>query len=229
MAELLTLDNASAVVAGKTLLSAVSLSVHAGERLCVLGANGAGKSTLLRLAHGLLPLATGAKRSVPASEQAMLFQRPPLLKRSAADNVRFVLAARGVPIAEQDARTHDALTACGLSAFTHRYARSLSGGEQQRLALACAWALRPRLLFADEPTASLDLNAIHAVEEVLLALHAQGTAIVMTTHNLAQAKRLALRICFLHQGQLSDDVGARAFFAGEQSAHARQFFEGERV
>jgi tungstate transport system ATP-binding protein len=229
MSELLALENATIAAGGKTLLSAISLTIDAGAFVCVLGANGAGKSTLLRVAHRLLPLASGVHRSVPASQQAMLFQRPPLLKRSAQDNVRFVLAARGVPATERAQRTNEALAACGLAAFANRYARSLSGGEQQRLALACAWALRPRLLFADEPTASLDLNAVHAVEAVLRALHAQGTAIVMTTHHLAQAKRLAQRIFFLDQGRLTDDAPAELFFTGTQSASAQRFFEGERL
>ncbi len=229
MATLLTLQNASVTIQGKALVEAISLRVGSGEFVCMLGANGAGKSTLLRLAHGLIAPTHGACARVPIAEQAMLFQRPALLKRSAEENVRFSLAARDVPYAEQVARTDEALAACGLSALATRYARSLSGGEQQRLALACAWALRPRVLFADEPTASLDLNAVHAVEAVLRALHAQGTTIVMTTHSLAQAKRLAQRIVFLHQGRVTDDASAALFFAGERSPSASHFFEGERL
>jgi tungstate transport system ATP-binding protein len=230
MAEtLLALKNVGVTLDDKRILTDITLRIEQGERIIVLGANGAGKSTLLRVAHGLIACSAGARDALPASEQAMLFQRPALLRRSAIANVSFALAARGLSAARVAARAEEALAACNLLHAQHQFARSLSGGEQQRLALACAWGVRPRLLFADEPTASLDPNAVQEVESRLLALHSQGTAIMMTTHNLAQAKRIAQRIIFLHRGAVTDDIAAAQFFAGEQSPHAKVFFEGERL
>jgi tungstate transport system ATP-binding protein len=226
---LIGLNDVSVALNDKTVLARVRLRVNAGERVIILGANGAGKSTLLRVAHGLIPCTEGTRTAIPAAQQAMLFQRPALLRRSAIENVKFALTARQIPAAQLDERANSALDACALSNLRDQFARSLSGGEQQRLALACAWGLHPRLLFADEPTASLDPNAVRAVESLLLALHAQGTALVMTTHSLAQAKRLAQRIIFLHLGTIKDDVPAAQFFAGEQSPEAKVFFEGERL
>jgi tungstate transport system ATP-binding protein len=222
---LLTLRDVGVSLGKTAVISQINLGITAGEQVVILGANGAGKSTLLRVAHGLIPCTHGVRSAIPPAQQAMLFQRPALLRRSAIENVRFALNARGAPTAQAEA----ALAACGLSALQHQHARSLSGGEQQRLALACAWSLQPRLLFADEPTASLDPQAVRAVEALLLALHAQGAALVMTTHSLAQAKRLAQRIIFLHAGAIKDDVAATQFFAGNQSPEAQIFFDGERV
>ena len=225
----ISLLNAGVALGGNSILSGINFSLGAAERVVVLGANGAGKSTFLRLAHGLAPLDTGTRKAPPAAQQAMLFQRPALLRRSALANVEFVLAAYNVPTQQLRSRADVALAACGLAHVRDQFARSLSGGEQQRLALACAWGIQPRVLFADEPTASLDLHAVRAVEASLLGLNAQGCAMVMTTHNLAQAKRLAQRIIFLHNGTIADDVSASQFFAGAQSAHANAFFEGEKV
>jgi tungstate transport system ATP-binding protein len=224
MANLITLQNVRYTVAGRALVQDISLRVRAGERLLILGANGAGKSTLLRLAHGLIAPSAGEMHIQNDAQQAMLFQRPALLKRSVRGNVEFALSAHG--IADPN-RVDDALTACGLQSMSARHARALSGGEQQRLALACAWALAPQVLFADEPTASLDVQAVRDVERLLLALHAKGCAVVMTTHSLAQAKRLAQRIVFLHKGRVTDDLPVAQFFEGARSGEANAFFEGE--
>jgi tungstate transport system ATP-binding protein len=226
---LIGLNEVGVALNGKAVLTRVGLRVGAGERIVILGANGAGKSTLLRVAHGLIPCTEGTRTAIPSAQQAMLFQRPALLRRSAIENVKFALTARQIDASQLQDRAQAALDACALSALRDQYARSLSGGEQQRLALACAWGLQPRVLFADEPTASLDPNAVRAVEALLLALHAQGTALVMTTHSLAQAKRLAQRIIFLHLGTIKDDIPAAQFFAGDQSPEAKVFFEGERL
>ncbi len=225
--EVLRLDAAQVEIGEKRLLCAISLAIQRGERVVILGANGAGKSTLLRLAHGLIAPTRGNRESVPAAQQRMLFQRPPLLRTTALGNVQFALRASGMPTQRIDTLAAQALAACGLAAFATRHARSLSGGEQQRLALACAWACAPALLFADEPTASLDLNAVREVEHALLKLNADGAAIVLTTHSLAQARRLAQRIIFLHDGQLTDDLPAAQFFAGNRSQQATLFIEGE--
>ena len=165
----------------------------------------------------------------PAKQQALIFQRPVLLRRTVIDNVKFVLAARGVPEPLCSSQAQQAIDACGLGAMTSRPAFALSGGEQQRLALARVWACRPRLLLADEPTANLAPVAMRDVENLLLAVEALGTTLVLTTHNIAQAKRLARRIVFLESGKIVEDRPAVEFFAAPDSAAARAYLAGESL
>ncbi len=215
------------------MLDGITATIVAGARTIVLGPNGAGKSTLLRVLHGLVVPTSGSIRwgdsDLRPRSQAMVFQRPMLLRRSAAANIRYALDLAGIRGAAADARIDEALTEVGLRALADRPARVLSGGEQQRLALARAWALAPEVLFLDEPTASLDPAATRAVEAIIGDIHARGTAIVMATHNLAQARRLAEDIVFLHDGRLAERAPSPSFFQQPASAEARAFLEGERL
>jgi len=218
---------------GTRVLDAIDVAIEPRARTFILGANGAGKSTLLRVLHGLLApdagtVTWGSGRSRPAG-QAMVFQRPVLLRRSAAGNVRHALALRGVRGIEAQRRTDDALSRVGLGEIGARPARVLSGGEQQRVALARAWALEPEVLFLDEPTASLDPPATRAVESIVEAIHARGTTIVMTTHSLGQAKRLADTVIFLSAGKVTECTDASQFFDSPHSSEGRSFVEGERL
>lgn len=129
--------------------------------------------------------------------------------------------------AERAERVEWVLERTGLTALAHRPARRLSSGEQQRLALARAWATAPEVLFLDEPTANLDPTASRAVEELIQAIHQSGTKIVMTTHDLGQARRLADEILFLYRGRLLERSDAPSFFAGPRTAEARAFLDGE--
>ena len=212
-------------------LRGVDLDVPAGRRLVVLGANGAGKSVLLRTLHGLIEpsggtLAWGATRQRPRS-QAMVFQRPVMLRRSAIANVAYALAVNGAPATGREELARRALERVGLAHVAQRQARVLSGGEQQRVALARAWALEPELLFLDEPTSSLDPGAAAEVERIVHDIHAAGTTVVMTTHNLGQARRLADAIVFLHAGRIAEVTPADRFFAAPASREAAAFLEGE--
>jgi tungstate transport system ATP-binding protein len=172
----LRLEGVSYAPRGVPVLAEVTLTVEAGAPMLVIGPNGAGKSTLLRLMHGLLAPTAGriAWAGAAAGRQAMLFQRPVMLRRSALANVTFALGHAGVPRHERSARAMEALAAVGLGALAGHPARRLSGGEQQRLALARAAALDPAILFLDEPTASLDPAATRAVETILAGLAARG-------------------------------------------------------
>ena len=226
---LLKLRGVSVTAGDKALLSGIDLEVRAGESIVVLGANGAGKTTLLKLCNGIFAPSLGAVDAPPAVEQALIFQRPALLARSVLDNVRFVLAVRGVTEPTRTHEAHAALVACNLDGIAARQARLLSGGEQQRLALARAWACKPKLLLADEPTANLAPAAARDLEQLVQALQAEATTLVLATHNVAQAKRLADRIVFLDEGRIVEDRPASEFFVSPQSAAARRYLEGESL
>ena len=157
----------------------------------------------------------------------MVFQRPVMLRRSVAANIVYALALRSVPRREQTARIDDVLVWTDLRRFADRPARVLSVGEQQKLALARAWALAPQVLFLDEPTASLDPAATRAVENIVLAMRESGTKIIMTTHDLAQARRVADEVLFLHRGRLYEQTPADRFFAAPESAEAQHFIESK--
>ena len=217
---------------GKRLIDHVSFTVHAGPCLVILGPNGAGKSLLLRLCHGLLSPSEGSiewaetDASRARDRQAMVFQRPVLLRRSVAANAHFGLRLRRVPRRQRQAVVAEALRQGGLSRVASRAARVLSGGEQQRLALVRAWTLQPQVLFLDEPTAHLDPAATRAVETLLKQFHAAGTKLIMTTHDLGQARRLADEVLFLYRGRLLEHSPADSFFAQPQSAEAAAFLSG---
>lgn len=229
----LVVEALSFAAGGRLLLQEVSFRLEAGPATIVLGPNGAGKSLLLRLCHGLLPATSGAVRWLgpgghsAAQRQAMVFQRPVMLRRSAAANVHYALKLRGIPRAEREPLVAEALKRAGLRKLAQAPARVLSGGEQQRLALARAWATRPQVLFLDEPSASLDPAATRAVEEMVQAIQAAGTKVVMTTHDLGQARRLAGEVLFLHRGRLIEQAPAAEFFSQPASAEARAFVAGE--
>jgi tungstate transport system ATP-binding protein len=217
---------------GKRLIDHISFTVDEGLRTVVLGPNGAGKSLLLRLCHGLIAPSAGSIiwAGVDAHRawrhQAMVMQRPVLLRRSTAANIRYALRVRGVPRRQCDDIVADALQQAGLSHLARQPARVLSGGEQQRLALARAWALKPHVLFLDEPTANLDPAATRTVEDLLDRIHCRGTTIIMTTHDLAQARRLADAVLFLHHGRLVECAPAREFFHTPRSQEGCAFLEG---
>lgn len=226
----LVLDRVSFAVNGRMIIHDVSAEIAAGPRTIILGPNGAGKSVLMRLCHGLLTPTSGAVSWRGAgngrNRQAMVFQRPVMLRRSALANVIYGLKLAGVAPGERELRARDVLEAVGLAHVVERPARVLSGGEQQKLALARAWALGPEVLFLDEPTANLDPSATAAVEALIVAIQRGGAKIVMTTHDLAQARRLADEVVFLNGGRLEAHAAAAEFFAGPRSPAAAAFLEG---
>ena len=229
----LVLDGVCFEAGGKSIISGVSCEIDGGLRTVILGPNGAGKSVLMRLCHGLLQPTAGAiawkgrRNGHRARAQAMVFQRPVMLRRSALANIVYGLKLAGVSRTECELRARDVLEVVGLAALANRPARVLSGGEQQRLALARAWALGPEVLFLDEPTASLDPGAARDIENIISAIHAGGTKIIMTTHNLGQARRLGDEILFLYDGRLVERAPVEKFFASPASAEAAQFIKGE--
>jgi tungstate transport system ATP-binding protein len=216
---------------GHAALRDVTFRLESGTPSVILGANGAGKSSLLRALHGLLPLESGSilwngKPGRPR-EQAMVFQRPVMLRRPALGNVEFALSVAGVAGEERARRAAAMLAQAGISHLAGRQARVLSVGEQQRLALARAWSLMPRVLFLDEPSASLDPPAAAEVERLIGEIAAAGVKMIMTTHNLGLAHRVAGEILFLHQGRLAEQASPRRFFHAPASPEAAAFLRGE--
>ncbi len=233
---LLTLDGAG-VAFGRAhtvrALSDVSLRIHAGERVALIGANGCGKSSLLRVLHGLMPLSMGRMECDSKLAQAMVFQRPRMLRMSARHNVAIGLWLGGAAWAEAKTLAVSALQGVGLGDVLDRPAHKLSGGQQQRLALARACARQPKLLLLDEPTSSLDPHAKREVESLVQRIAAQDTAmtLVFASHNLGQVKRLATRVVYLEQGRVLADLPVKDFFEGTllRSAYpqAYLFIKGE--
>lgn len=215
---------------GQRLLGPLDLRLEGCHRTLVMGPNGAGKSLLMRLAHSLLaPSAGRVNWEGRTPRQAMVFQRPVLLKRSALANLTYALAVNGTPRRDRKARAREALDRFGLAALEKRPARVLSGGEQQRLALARAWLLDPEVLFLDEPTSALDPAAIKAVEDAVEEFHRRGTRILMSSHDLHQARRLADDVLFLCRGHLVEHTDAETFFTAPASSQARAFIRGDLV
>jgi tungstate transport system ATP-binding protein len=214
------------------MLNGISISISAGAPTVLIGPNGSGKTTFLRAAMGLIPpsrghITWGGRAVSPPTRRAIVFQRPVMLRRSAAGNIGYALAATGVPRAERGKRIAELLSLVGLAGLEGRPARRLSGGEQQRLALARALARDPIVLFLDEPTASLDPSATKAIEDIVRAVNARGVKVVMATHDLGEAKRIAGEIVLLHHGCVIESGPADAFFAAPKTNHAKRFIAGE--
>ncbi|MCW9044918.1 MAG: phosphate ABC transporter ATP-binding protein [Alphaproteobacteria bacterium] len=229
----LTLKDVSFQVTDKRLIKDINITLEANKSTIILGPNGAGKSLFLRLCHGLLQPTEGKVQwnttndHDPKFFQSMVFQRPVMLRRSAGANIEYALKLHDIPKEQREPIARDALKRMGLGRFYGHPARVLSFGEQQRLAIARAWALNPQVLFLDEPSASLDPAATHSIESAIEAIRDSGTKIIMTTHDLGQAKRLADEVLFLHRGRLLEYAPAKEFFDQPKNDLAQAFLKGE--
>jgi tungstate transport system ATP-binding protein len=212
-------------------LQGVNLHIQAGERVALVGANGSGKSTLLRVAHGLLNVSAGRVEVATEVNQAMVFQRPHMLRTSVLHFVVWGLWLQGTPWRDAQVRAIQALERVGLQDMAERSARALSGGQQQRLALARAWALNPNFVLLDEPTSSLDPHAKREVERLLAEWVAKSNvSLLFSSHNLGQVKRLATRVIYLEAGRVLADLPVDEFFnrpLGESHPEAHLFLKGE--
>jgi tungstate transport system ATP-binding protein len=228
----IVLNEVSVFARQAAILDRVSLELMPGPPTVLIGPNGAGKTTLLRLVMGLVEPAGGevtwgGRRAVPPERRAIVFQRPVMLRRTALANVEYALASAGVARSEWPARAEELFGMVGLTGLAGRPARRLSGGEQQKLALARALARDPQVLILDEPTASLDPAATKAIEDVIRAVAARGIKVVMATHDLGEARRLAGDIVLMHRGRVIEHTPAAEFFQSPQSQEARRFVAGE--
>ena len=227
------------------LIDHLDFDLAHGKRTVILGANGAGKSVLLRLIHGLLRPSRGALRwrgalaglsrpprnGAPGEErlrfQAMVFQRPVMMRRSVRANILYPLRLHGLAREAAAERAETALEMANLRAHAEHPATLLSGGEQQRLAMARAWVLRPELLLLDEPAANLDPAATWQLEKMIDAMYEEGVKIVMSTHDIAQARRLADEILFLDRGAILEQRDADAFFRRPETPQGRMFLDNQ--
>ena len=218
---------------GRRLIDRVDAEFRPHRRTVIMGANGTGKSLLLRLLHGLIRPTEGEVlwqgRTLDREgrrRQAMVFQRPVVMRRSVLANLRFALAVRGVGGAERAARETEAIERARLGRLANQPARVLSGGEQQRLAVARALACEPRVLFLDEPTASLDPASTHAIERQIRDAHEGGVTIVLVTHDVGQARRLGDDLVFLHAGRVVETGPVSDVLDAPRSEAARAWVEG---
>jgi tungstate transport system ATP-binding protein len=216
----------------RTILDINSLTISNGAPTALIGPNGAGKTTLLRIGMGLLApthgqVNWGGRENVPPSRRAFLFQRPVMLMRSTASNIDYAIKTTKDTRTDRKQKASALLTLVGLSGFENQPARRLSGGEQQRLALARSLARDPELLFLDEPTASLDPAAAKSVEDVLRTVTARGVKIVLSTHDLGTARRLAGDVILLHRGKIVEHSSSELFFKQPKTEEARRFQAGD--
>ena len=217
---------------GTGILHGVTLHIVAGAPTVLIGPNGSGKTTLLRTAMGLVRPASGriswgGDQDASGVRRALVFQRPVMLRRSVADNLRYSLAAAGVPRARRAQRTQELLRMMGLLELAERPAPRLSGGERQRLAMARALARDPEVLFLDEPTASLDPAATLSIEGLVRNVSASGVKVVMTTHDLGEAARLAGDVVLLHRGRVVESGPVQQLFHEPVTEEARRFVAGQ--
>lgn len=228
----LIVDNASVVKRGKTILNNVSCTIGQTGFTIVMGPNGAGKTSLLRLMHGLeRPNKGSVSWHLPDEEartkQGFVFQTPVLMRRTALENIAYPAMLRGQ--AAPTARESAALLAAkvGIGAMQNMDARFLSGGERQKLALARALISQPNILFLDEPTANLDGQSTKEIELILKDIAQSGTRLVMTTHDIGQARRLASEVIFLNRGVICEQTSAESFFSHPQSDAAKAYLQGD--
>lgn len=227
-------DGVSLVAGGATILDSISLSIEAGEPTLVVGPNGAGKSSLLRLCMGLIApsggrITWGGRDDAKPTRRAFVFQRPVMLRRTAVANVVYSLAQASVPRDQRSARATKLLEQVGLAELAERPARRLSGGEQQRLALARALARDPDLLLLDEPTANLDPAATRGLEEIVRAAARSGIKVVMASHDLGQVRRLGGKVLFLVRGSAREHTAAATFLNMPSTPEAAAFLRGDLV
>ena len=217
-----------------TIIDRLTLTLASGSPTFVVGPNGAGKSTLLRLCMGLAApiegrMTWGGRSDPRPTRRALVFQRPVMLRRTAEANVAYGLAHADYPREKVAARTLELLERVGLSELAMRPARRLSGGEQQRLALARALARDPELLLLDEPTASLDPAATRSVEEIVRVAAQSGIKIVMASHDLGQVRRLAGEVVFMLRGAVLERTLADDFLKNPSTPEAAAFVRGDLI
>jgi tungstate transport system ATP-binding protein len=227
----ITFETVSFAAGATRILHGVEMRLAPGRPTVLMGPNGCGKTTLLKLAMGLLAPTSGAITFggglAAAGSRAIVFQKPVMLRRTAAANIAYALRVAGKSADQANVRR--LLDLAQIAPLADRPARRLSGGEQQRLALARALACEPQVLLLDEPTSSLDPASTKLVEDIVAQISASGVKVVMATHDIGRARRLAGDVVFLAKGRLIEHAAADRFFIDPESEEARQFLAGNLV
>ncbi|TDE40049.1 ATP-binding cassette domain-containing protein [Antarcticimicrobium sediminis] len=231
---MMVLDKVELRRGGRVIVGPISLGLRDAGVTMAMGPNGAGKTTLLRALHGLERVSSGQIRWAESAEalrarQAFVFQTPILMRRSVLDSIAYPLRLKGVSRGEARERAAACAETVGLRVRLKKDASTLSGGEKQKMALARALITEPALLFLDEPSANLDGRSTREIEEILTHIRAGGTRIVMSTHDIGQARRLADEVVFLHDGRLVEQASSAAFFDAPQSNQAYAYLQGDIV
>ncbi len=236
VSDLLPVTAKGAVVrkGGKTILGPIDLAISGKGTTIVMGPNGSGKTTLLRLLHGLDRARDGSvswngAREDAHAAQAFIFQTPKMMRRSVLDNIAYPLRVRGASRKQARIKAEDWATRIGLGDALNRDAQALSGGERQKLALARALVTEPAILFLDEPTTNLDGGSTREIEDILSQALDTGTRLIMATHDIGQARRLADEVIFIHRGTMSAHQRATAFFEAPASQSAAAYLRGDIV
>ena len=230
----LNLSGASAHMRGKRLIGPIDLTIEAKGFTIVIGPNGSGKTTLLRLMHGLQRCSNGSVNWASSPEiarqnQAFVFQAPIMMRRRVRDSLAYPLRLRGVPKAEALDKAEGCARRFGLENLLNNWAPMLSGGEKQKLSLARALITEPEILFLDEPCANLDGAATREIEALLQEVQQRGTRVVMSTHNMGQARRLAQEVVFMLKGNVHEYSQSTSFFAEPATPEAKAFLNGDIV
>ena len=229
------MSNVSYSIQGTKLINNFDLTIDSADISIILGHNGSGKSLLLKLLHGVITPETGSitwnneKPGIRQYWRTFLLQRPTFFNQSIEFNIEFVLRIANIDKNEHKKRCQQALEICGLTDLAKRNTSSLSGGEQQKVSLARAWVLKPSVVLLDEPTVALDPPSVISFENIVRQFEQSGTKIIMTTHDLAQAKRLAKQVIFIDKGNMIEQSCAKEFFAGPRSTQAQSFISGDLI
>jgi len=229
-----TVSNANVRKRGKTIIGPISLEIGPKGNTIIIGPNGSGKTTLLRLLHGLERIKGGDVKWAISTQQAthaqsFVFQTPIMMRRNTLDNLTYPLILKKADKTQATNKAQEWLERLGMENIKNLDARLLSGGEKQKLALARALITNPQLLILDEPTANLDGRATKDIEQILTQASSDGVKIIMTTHDLGQAKRMADDVIFLYNGLLHEQSAAISFFRKPKTAEAKAFLKGDIV
>jgi tungstate transport system ATP-binding protein len=221
-------------------IESLSLSIHEGKILGLMGPNGSGKTTILRLIALLEELSSGlievnGEQIKSVNHQRLrqdigfLFEQSTVFSGSTKDNVTYPLRLRGYPDSEIESRVSNALKKVRLTGFEDRPANTLSAGEAQRMGLARILVYSPAIFLFDEPTANLDPYNAGLIEEVLKNLRAEGKIVVVVTHDVFQARRLADFVAFILMGNLVEYGSAEQLFQSPCDPRTAAFIRGEMV
>ena len=224
-------DNLSVSFGSVNILNKINFKIHDKDITAVIGPNGAGKSILLQTINGLTNIQRGKitfnsffHSDDIRKKQALVFQNPTLLRRNVISNMEFIANINK----NIDKKTiQNSLVRCGLGGYDQKSARLLSGGEKQRLSLARALLTQPSILLLDEPTANLDPFSLKLIEDIILEENKKGTCIILTTHDMAQAKRLATNIIFMNKGEVIEQKNSKTFFNKPETNEALKYIKGE--